>query len=109
MRRRSGKQTKGSDKHCHHDGAKAENGSFDCGFFDRVTADAHLVDVFQHNDTGLYGDTEECEEAYTGRDAKVSVREQKSEETTKGRHRNVDENEASPLTGVEHGVKDDED
>ncbi len=67
------KQAQGGDEHRHHDGAEAQDSAFDGGLFDGVTADAHLVDVFEHDDANLNRDAEECEEADAGGDGEKLV------------------------------------
>ena len=74
MRGCGGKQAESRDQHGHHDGTQAEDGAFDGGLLDGVAADAHLVDVFEHDDADLHGDAEEREKADAGGDAEVGVR-----------------------------------
>jgi hypothetical protein len=73
-----GQQAQSRDQHGHHDGAQAEDGAFDGGVFDGVAAHAQLVDVFEHDDAGLHGDSEKGEEADAGGNAEVRAGDQEA-------------------------------
>ena len=57
-----------SDRHQnrHHDRTKPQNRPLYRGVHDAVTARAKLVDVFQHNDSGLHRNSKERKETNTG-------------------------------------------
>src|ERR1700720_3128555 len=109
MRGRGWKQTKRGNQHGHHDGTESEDGAFYRGVLNRVTLYAKLIDVFEHDDSCLHGDTEERKEADTRGDAKVCVRKEHCEQAADRRHGNVNENEAGPFARTEHRVEDYED
>jgi hypothetical protein len=71
--------------------------------FDGVAADAHLVDVFEHDDAGLHGDAEEREEADAGGDAEVGVPVSSSaSRPPTGAMATLPGSADRPLEGVEH-------
>jgi hypothetical protein len=49
---------RGRNQHSHHDWAQAKHRTLDGGLFDCVTLHAKLINVLEHDDSGLYGDTE---------------------------------------------------
>ncbi len=70
---------------------------------------AHLVDVFEHDDADLHCDAEEGEETDTGGDREVRSCEPEGEQATKRGQGDVGRRMASPLARMEHRVKENED
>ena len=66
MRQRGGRQSEGGDETGHHDRAKPENRPFHGGVRNAASAGAKLIDVFQHDHSGLDGYAKERKESDPG-------------------------------------------
>ncbi len=67
-------QAERRDQHRHHDGTKPQYGSFHRGIRDGVSLHAQLIDVLQHDDAGLDGDSKQRQEPDARGHAEVGVR-----------------------------------
>ncbi len=106
--RAAGSKAEDGDQHGHHDRAQAQHGAFDGGIFDRVAADAELINVFEHDHAGFHRDAEERKESNAGRNAQMRAGDQQRQKATDRRDGHVGENQASPFRRAEHGVENNE-
>src|SRR6516225_363331 len=93
------------DQHGHHEGAQTARRSNDNRFMDGVAARAQLVDVFDHDYTGLHGYTKQGEKSHTGGHAKVLSSQQQCDQSSDRSQSEIQEDKKSPLERAEHGVK----
>ena len=73
-----------------------------------MPARTQLVDVFHHDDTGLYRDAEERQKSNAGGDAEVGGAHDEGHHASDRRHGDRHQNETGPFHGSEHGVQDHE-
>jgi hypothetical protein len=88
---------------------RSRNSTFYSCFFYREASRTPLIDVFEHDYTGLDRDPEQRQEADPRGDAKVRVRDQKSKQTAERREHHVDQKQSRPFQRAEHRVQNDED
>src|SRR5208282_128285 len=109
VRECGGEQSQRGHQHGHHDGPQPQHGALNRGVLDGIAQSSQLIDVFEHDDSGLHRDAEQRQEPDAGRNAEIGAGKQKGEHTANGCDGYVNENQQCPFEGFEHGVKNDED
>src|SRR6202023_2185601 len=74
--------------------------------FNRKPARSKLVDVLEHNDSGLHGHPEQCQETYAGGNAEVGAGDEKSKQAANRRDGDISHNQQRPFEGFEHRVQE---
>src|SRR6267378_4504961 len=69
---------------------------------------AALIDILDHDDTGLDSDAEQSQEAYSRRDTEIGAGQIKRKDAPNGSHRNGQQYQESPFERIEHRIQNQE-
>ena len=78
-------------------GHQSQHSPLNCGILNGIASSSKLIDVLQHNDSGLHGHAEQRQETDTGRNAKIGAGDQKRQQAPDACHSHVGQNSDAHL------------